>query len=290
MPTAKQDTLKQIPSETSKPKSSCTSTGSPSNTTDPPGTANTAELYWGSVVKDKLLCPVFVRLLAAIFNHYDKTVYPAFTGWMEPSKFCAVWLGAGYSALDMPILTYAAHPTPSASDMYELDQNLTVLFQSLRVEHKMATREPPMIPFPKPFGDGLRSGPVPNGMPLLPRRGFEQYILFQILVDPTETSLRLNHLLALLPPLIDSETKQPFKYRHIPRSCFPPLLDPGAEELRRCIEKQRRGMQAWKEARDAENAWRPPMPGDNIYNRTKSPDFMHMTGVGRWAGRFQGGY
>jgi len=126
---------------------------------------------------------------------------------------------------------------------------------------------------------------------MLSRRGFEQYLLFQILVDPTETSLRLNHLLQSLPPLIDSETKQPFACRHIPRSCFPPLLDPAAEELRRSIEKQRRTTQAWKDAREVENARRQAVLGDELYNNRMPGDFMHMNGGSAWrTGRYAGGY
>jgi hypothetical protein len=124
---------------------------------------------------------------------------------------------------------------------------------------------------------------------MLSFRGFAQYVLFQILVDPTETSMRLNHLLATQPPFYDGETGKPFVFRQIPRSCFPPTLDPAAEELRRYVEKQRRNVQAWKEAREIENAWKPPMPSDDIYNnRMKSPDFLHANGAGRWNRRYHG--
>lgn len=250
-----------------------------------------AEQYWGSVItENKSLRPIFSRLLSAIFTHFDCNTYPAFTGWMEPSKLRAVLLAAGYSTQDVPLLTYSVSTTPSASDLHELDKTLALVYRALSVDHMMATREPPIIPYQEPLGDTLRATYPRNSMPMLSRPGFEQYLLFQIQLDPTETSLRLNQLLKSLPPLIDSETKQPFVYQNIPRSCLPPLLDPTAEELRRSVEKQRRALQALKDARQIENAWRQPLLGDELYNKMMPGDFMHMNG-GAWrTGRYAGGY
>lgn len=249
---------------------------------------NTAEQYWGSVItEDKSLRPIFTRLVSAIFTHFDCITFPAFTGWMEPSKLRAVLLAAGYSTQDVPLLTYSVSPTPTTSDIYELDKTLAMVYRALNVDYRMATREPLISPYQEPFKDPLRTTSGPNSMPLLSCRGFEQYLLFQILVDPTETSSRLNHLLQSLPQLIDSETKQPFKYRHIPRSCFPPLLDPVAEELRRSVEKQRRALQA----REFENAWRQPVVGGELYNRMRPGDFMPMNGGSTWrTGGYAGSY
>lgn len=229
--------------------------------------------------------------MAAIFNYFDNTVPPFFTRWMEPSKLRAVLLAAGYSTQDVPLPTYSLYPAPSASDLHELDQTLALVYRALSVEHRMTTRDLSSNPYLEPFGDAIRGMPVPNGMPMLSRRGFEQYLLFQIRVDPTETSLRLNHLLQSLPPLLDSETKQTFTYRHIPRSCFPPLLDPAAEELRRSVEKQRRTLQARKDAREAEIAWREPVLSDDLYNKMMPGGFRPMSATGwRTTGRFAGGY
>jgi hypothetical protein len=282
---------KPTPSGSGVPKNSRPSARSFTTATDYPDVVNTAEQYWGSVTQEeKLLCPIFIRLLSAIFAHFDNTVYPRLTGWMEPSKFRAVLLAAGYSTQDVPLITYSVYPAPSASDLHELDQTLAMVYRALSVDYRMATRDPLLSPYHEPFGDALRSTSVPNSMPMLSRRGFEQYLLFQIRVDPSETSLRLNHLLQSLPPLIDSETKQTFTYRYIPRSCFPPLLDPVAEELRRSVEKQRRTLQIWKEARELENAWRQPMAADDLYNKMMPGDFMHMNGAGWRTGKYAGGY
>lgn len=274
------------------PRSFRTSSRSSNASTHLPGGGNTPEEYWGSVVReDKSLCPVFTRLVAAIFTHFDRTVYPLFTGWMEPCKFRAVWLSAGYATQDIPLLTYTVYPTPSPYNIHEVDQTLALVYRTLSIEHRMVTREPLLSPLHERFGDAMNAVSIPNGMPMLSLRGFAQYVLFQILVDPTEASVRLNHLLTSLPPLIDGETRMPFIYRNIPRSCFPTMLDPAAEELRRYVEKQRRGVQAWKDTREIENSWKPPISGDDIYNnRMKSPDFLHMNGAGRWNGRFQSGF
>ncbi len=293
LPATKQYKLEQKPtSSSSVPKASRLSARSSTTATDRPGVVNTAEQYWGSVIsEDTSLRPIFSRLLAAIYNHFDSTVSPAFTRWMEPSKLSAVLLAAGYSTQDVPLLTYSVYPVPSASDLHELDQTLALVYRALSVEHRMATRDSLLSSYYEPYGDALRATSVPNSMPMLSRRGFEQYIHFQIRMDPSETSLRINHLLQALPPLIDSETKQPFHYRHIPRSCFPPLLDPAAEELRRSVEKQRRTLQAWKEAREIENAWRAPVLGDDLYNKMMPGDFRPMSAAGwRTTGRFAGGY
>jgi hypothetical protein len=279
---------KPIPPSPGVPKGFRPSARSFTAATGQPDVVNTAEQYWGSVItEDKSFRPIFTRLLAAIFNYFDNTVQPLFTRWMEPSKLRAMLLAAGYSTQDVPLLNYSACPTPSASDLHELDQTLAVVYRALSVEHRMATRDSPLRPYQDPFGDTLRANSVPNGMPMLTRRGFEQYILFQIRVDPTETSIRINQLLQSLPQLLDSETKQPFTYRHIPRSCFPPLLDPAAEELRRLVEKQRRTLQVWKEARELENAWRQPALGDDLYNKMMPGDFRPMSATGwRTTGRF----
>jgi hypothetical protein len=248
---------------------------------------NTAEQYWGSVItEDKSLNPVFVRLVSAIFIHFDYIVYPQLTGWMEPSKLRAVLIAAGYPTQDVPFLTYSVFPTPSASDLHELDKTLALVYRTLNVDYRMATRDPPLSPYQESFGEALRANCVPNSMPVLSRRGFEQYLLFQIQVDPTETYSRLNRLLQSLPPLIDSETKQQFVYRHIPRSCFPPLLDPMAEELRRSVEKQRRALQP----REFENLWRQPLLGDELYSKMPG-DYISMNGSSAWGtGRYAGGY
>jgi hypothetical protein len=269
-------------------KSSRPSTRPFTTTTNNPGVVNTAEQYWGSVVtEDKSLCPIFIRLLSAIFTHFDCNAYPPFTGRMEPSKLRSVLLAAGYCTQDVPLLTYSASPTPSASDLHELDKTLALVYRALSVDYRMATRDPPLIPYQEPFGETIRATSPPNSMPVLSRRGFEQYLLFQIRVDPTETSVHLNHLLQSLPPLIDSDTNQQFAYRYIPRSCFPPLLDPVAEELRRSVEKQRRALQA----REFENARRQSVLGDELYNKMTPGDFMHMNSGSAWrTGRFAGGY
>jgi hypothetical protein len=283
---------KATPQSPGVPKGFRPSAKSFSTATDRPDVISSAEQYWGSVIlEDKSFCPIFIRLLAAIFNYFDSTVQPLFTRWMEPSKLRAVLMAAGYSTQDVPLPSYFVYQTPPGSDIHELDQILALVYRGLNVDHRMATRDPLLSPYQEPFSDGLRANSVPNGMPMLSRRGFEQYLLFQVRVDPTETSIRINHLLQSLPPLLDNETKQPFTYRHIPRSCFPPLLDPVAEELRRSVEKQRKTLQAWKDAREIENAWRQPALGDDLYNKMMPGDFRPMSAAGwRTNGRFAGGY
>ena len=80
--------------------------------------------------------------------------------------------------------------------------------------------------------------PVTNGLPLLSRRGLEQYFVSQALYNPTDLSARLNNLLGTVGALTDGATGRPFAAASIPRSCFPPAADPGTVHQRQMAEQQ----------------------------------------------------
>ncbi len=80
--------------------------------------------------------------------------------------------------------------------------------------------------------------PVTNGLPLLSRRGLEQYFVSQALYNPSDLSARLNNLLATVGALIDGATGRPFAAASIPRSCFPPVADSDVVHQRRMAEQQ----------------------------------------------------
>ncbi|KAF3902807.1 hypothetical protein AA313_de0205452 [Arthrobotrys entomopaga] len=62
----------------------------------------------------------------------------------------------------------------------------------------------------------------PNLMPIVTREGFEQYVISQVLIDPSAMHARFNKLLANFGnELVDPPTKKPFGNVEIDRACFP---------------------------------------------------------------------
>lgn len=79
---------------------------------------------------------------------------------------------------------------------------------------------------------------VANGMPLLSRRGLEQYFVSQALYNPTDFSARINNLLGTVGALTDAATGRPFAAASIPRACFPAAADLDALRQRQMAEQQ----------------------------------------------------
>jgi hypothetical protein len=84
---------------------------------------------------------------------------------------------------------------------------------------------------------------VPNGMPLLSRRGLEQYFVSLAMEDPSGLSTRLNNILLALLPLTDGETGRPFEAKLIPRECLPSEPDPELMRAKIAAEQQAQAAQ-----------------------------------------------
>ncbi|KAG7286868.1 hypothetical protein NEMBOFW57_009186 [Staphylotrichum longicolle] len=206
-----------------------------------------SEAYWGQLLTPlKTLSPIFSRLTAAIFAHFDAES----TGTLLPGEFCALMFASGFTAEQFPPLQVSTNESASPADLHQLDAWLADWIRSFPLDHRMATREFPPPPPVEPVNGRIRmrdqflhalmypeAPVVPNGQPLLSQLGLEQYYLYLLLHDPGSLSTRLNHLLGALPRLSDPDTGRPFEAQLIPRSCFPLIADPQAEEEKRLIEK-----------------------------------------------------
>ncbi len=206
-----------------------------------------SETYWGQLLTPaKTPSPIFSRLIAAVFAHFDA----ASAGVLQPGEFCALMFASGYTADQFLPLKVSTNESASPADLHELDAWLADWYRSFPLDHRMATREFPPPPPIEPVNGRIRMRDqflhsimypeppvVPNGQPLLSQLGLEQYFLYLLLHDPGSLSSRLNHLLGALPRLSDSETSRPFETQLIPRSCFPLIADPEAEERKRMVER-----------------------------------------------------
>ena len=77
-----------------------------------------SETYWGQLLTPtKTPSPVFSRLLAAIFAHFDA----ASDGVLQPSEFCALMFASGYTAEQFPPLKVSTNESASPADLHELD-------------------------------------------------------------------------------------------------------------------------------------------------------------------------
>lgn len=206
-----------------------------------------SEAYWGQLLAPtKTPSPIFSRLITAVFAHFDA----ASAGVLQPGEFCALMFASGYTVEQFPPLKVSTNDSASPADLHDMDAWLANWIQSFPLDHRMATREFPPPPPIEPVNGRIRmrdqllhalmypEAPiVPNGQPLLSRLGLEQYFLHLLLHDPGSLSGRVNHLLGALPRLSDPETSLPFEMQLIPRSCFPLLADPEAEEKKRMLER-----------------------------------------------------
>jgi hypothetical protein len=251
-----------------------------------------SETYWGQLLtQTKTPSPIFSRLTTAIFAHFDA----ASAGVLQPSEFCALMFASGYTAEQFPPLQVSTNESASPTDLHELDAWLANWIRSFPLDHRMATREFPPPPPIEPVNGRIRmrdqflhsimypeAPVVPNGQPLLSQLGLEQYFLYLLLHDPGNLAGRLNHLLGALPRLSDPETSRPFETQLIPRSCFPLLADPEAEENKRMVERhQMEEQQRFREAelqaqhnanmaimeglRNAGGGWRTDRNGNRYY-------------------------
>lgn len=207
-----------------------------------------SEAYWGKVLlPTKVPSAIFSRLTKAIFGHFDATS----SGTLEPIEFCALMSAAGYTAEQFPPLGVTSKESPSPAELHELDSWLINWMRSFPLDRNLATRQFPPPPPIEPVNGRIRMRDqflhaimypeppvVPDGQPLLTPLGLEQYFLHQLLYDPEELCVRLNHLLAGLPRLSDPETGHPFEAQVIPRSCFPPGPSPEAVQAKRNMELQ----------------------------------------------------
>ncbi|PTD02081.1 hypothetical protein HYE67_007863 [Fusarium culmorum] len=99
------------------------------------------------------------------------------------------------------------------------------------------------------------------------RTRLEQYFMSLALRAPEDLFVRLNRLMgALSIRLMDPKTGRPFEAR-IPRSCFPPDLDPEEEQKRMIAETQGRMCQAEVHARQVEQAQR-QLEAHHFINKT----------------------
>lgn len=206
-----------------------------------------SEAYWGPVLTPmKTPSPTFSRLTTAIFAHFDAES----TGTLLPGEFCALMFASGFTAEQFPPLQVSTNESASPADLHQMDAWLADWIRSFPLDHRMATREFPPPPPIEPVNGRIRmrdqfmhalmypeAPVVPNGQPLLSQLGLEQYYLYLLLHDPGSLSTRLNHLLGALPRLSDPDTGRLFEAQLIPRSCFPLIADPEAEEEKRIIEQ-----------------------------------------------------
>ncbi|KAK4032269.1 hypothetical protein C8A01DRAFT_50911 [Parachaetomium inaequale] len=223
-------------------------TASPAPETSSYSEVLASETYWGQLLTPtKAPSPIFSRLTAAIFRHFDT----ASAGGLQPSEFCALMFACGFSPEDFPPLQVSTNESSSPPDLHELDAWLANWYQSFPLDHRMATREFPPPPPVEPVDGRIRmrdeflhaltypqAPVVPNGLPVLSRLGLEQYFMYLLLNDPVNFSTRLNQLLGALPRLTDPETSRPFEIQLIPRACFPLIPDPEEQEKKRIVDRQ----------------------------------------------------
>ncbi|KAK3898280.1 hypothetical protein C8A05DRAFT_19104 [Staphylotrichum tortipilum] len=228
--------------------------GQPSQPAAPP--AGSPEAYWGMLITpSKTASPMFSRLIAAIFARFATPSADV----LQPNEFCALMAAAGHTSADFPLLNNPpANMTPasmSPTDLTSLDAWLISWYRASQLEHRTSTRQfpAPPPPAPQPFNGRFRlrdqllaavTNPtipaftIPNGMPLLTRRGLEQYFVYQAVHNPDDLFTRINNLLgsAGAPPLVDGATGRPFDVRSVPRGCLPPMPDAQQQRAQRAAE------------------------------------------------------
>ncbi len=206
-----------------------------------------AEPYWGMLITSgKTPSPILSRLIAAIFEHFASDSAEV----LQPNEFCSLMMAAGRSAADFPPLQIPMDESASAADLHRLDAWLSNWYQSFPLDHRTTTREFAPPPPVQPHNGRIRfrdqllhavlhpTAPIaPDGLPLLSRQGFEQYLMSLAMEDPSDLSTRLNNILLALSPLTDGETGRPFDARPIPRTCLPSSPDPQVMRAR-MLEKQ----------------------------------------------------
>ncbi|EXM20360.1 hypothetical protein FOTG_11726 [Fusarium oxysporum f. sp. vasinfectum 25433] len=217
--------------------------------------AASPEEYWGSLVTpEKTPSSTFANLICAIFNHFSHTT----ADMLQPHELCEFMHAAGWSPQEFPPIQVllSGHPAPWNA-LHQCDAFITSCYRFFPLDHRMGTRDLGVSPTIQRHEGRIRRRDqfmlgvvrslvpvVPGGMPLLTRRGFEQYFIFMALGGPNDLFFRLNHLLgALAPHLQDPRTGRPFE-SHIPRSCFPPAPCPGEQQWRVMMETQAR---LWQE-------------------------------------------
>lgn len=207
--------------------------------------------YWGSLLApSKQPSPIFSRLLAAIFSHFDQTIEPKSTGWLEPEKFCCLMASAGYTPQEFAGVTQLPEANPL--QLQQLDNWLTGWYRHFCLDPRMETRQFPIPEPPAPVDGRVRMRdrflnalvqpqlqPIHNGMPKLAMQGLEHYFVSIVLRDPGEAAKRLNNVLGSIPGLIDPLTGKPFTMNHIPRACFPPGPDKDMIEENLRLEEER---------------------------------------------------
>lgn len=213
-----------------------------------------AQAYWGVLITPaKTASPIFSRLITAIFEYFAAGSADV----LQPSELCAFMATAGHSKDFLPLQMPNNESAPPA-DLHRLDAWLADWYQSFPLDHRMTTREFPPPPPVQPQQGRIRlrdqllhavlhpTAPVvPNGLPLLSRRGLEQYLMFLAAEDPSDLSTRLNNILLTLPPLTDGKTGRRFDASLIPRACLPSAPDPEVVRARmlekqQAMEKERR--------------------------------------------------
>ncbi|KAI7759632.1 hypothetical protein LZL87_014155 [Fusarium oxysporum] len=199
------------------------------------------EEYWGSLVTPgKTPSATFAGLICAIFNHFDNTK----AGMLQPRELCAFMHAAGWSPQEFPPIQVLLSDCPAPwGALHQCDAFIASCYRWFPLDHRMGTRELGPSPPIQPHVGRIRMldrfmlgvarslvPVVPGGMPLLTRRGFEQYFMFMALGGPDDLFVRLNHLLGVLAPhLKEPKTGRPFE-ASIPRSCFPPAPGPGEQQ------------------------------------------------------------
>ncbi|KAG7289998.1 hypothetical protein NEMBOFW57_006377 [Staphylotrichum longicolle] len=202
------------------------------------------EAYWGVLITPaKTASPIFSRLITAIFEYFAAGSADV----LQPSELCAFMATAGHSKDFLPLQMPNNESAPPA-DLHRLDAWLADWYQSFPLDHRMTTREFPPPPPVQPHQGRIRlrdqllhavlhpTAPVvPNGLPLLSRRGLEQYLMFLAAEDPSDLSTRLNNILLTLPPLTDGKTGRRFDASLIPQVVRARML-----EKQQAMEKERR--------------------------------------------------
>ena len=199
--------------------------------------------------------PMFSRLIAAIFARFATPSADV----LQPNEFCALMAAAGHTSADFPVLsTPPANMTiasMSPTELTSLDTWLISWYRVTQLEHHTSTRQFPAPPPPQPFGGGrfslrdqllaavtpptIPAFTIPNGLPLLTRRGLEQYFVYQAVHSPDDLFTRINSLLggsAGAPPLVDGATGRPFDVRSVPRGCLPPTPDAQQQRAQQAAE------------------------------------------------------
>ncbi|KAF4416301.1 hypothetical protein F53441_14550 [Fusarium austroafricanum] len=224
------------------------------------GLAASLEEYWGSLVTPyKAPSSTFSNLICSIFNHFNNSN----TGMLQPHELCAFMHAARWLPQQFPpIQVLLSDSPPTLSALQQCDDYITNCYRWYPLDHRMGTREiASSVPI-QPHAGRIRvrdqfmlglarllAPAVPDGMPLLTRRGFEQYLMFMALGSPDDLFVRLNHILGTMTPhLKDPRTDRPFE-AHIPRSCFPPAPSSGEQQMRVMMETRAALWQAENTAR-----------------------------------------